>query len=94
MNNWDHALDHFEASVAAMSTAIESGDWVDVVVAPLPIDELTGPTPEQQARLRCLDEQWRHLEPLLLDALAALDEEITVLAGSRRGRTEYARYGA
>jgi hypothetical protein len=92
VNTWDDALDHFEASVAALSDALATGDWEHLTIEPLLIDEAVGPTDDQLARLRDLDAQWKVLEPLLLDALAALDAEIDSLGQSRRGRTEYARF--
>jgi hypothetical protein len=92
VNTWDDALDHFEASVAALSDALSTGDWEHIAIEPLLIDELVGPTDTQLVRLRDLDAQWKVLEPMLLDALAALDAEITSFGSSRRGRTEYARF--
>ncbi len=92
MNTWDAALDHFEASVAALSDALENGDWEHVAIAPLPIDQLTAPSDVQLARLRDLDQQWKVLEPMLLDALATLDAEIEALGSSKKARTEYARF--
>jgi hypothetical protein len=92
VNTWDDALDHFEASVAALSDALTTGDWERLTIAPLLVDEADGPTDAQLVRLRDLDAQWKVLEPLLLDALAALDAEIGALGQSRRGRAEYARF--
>jgi hypothetical protein len=92
VNSWDAALDHFEASVAALSDALESGDWEHITIAPLPIDQLVAPSDDQLARLRDLDAQWKVLEPMLLDALASLDAEINALGASKKGRTEYARF--
>ena len=94
VNAWDHALDHFEASVAALSAAMTSGEWGGVRIEPVAIDVPTVLTSGQRARLERLDGQWRQLEPMLLDALAALDDEIASLAASRRGRTEYARHSS
>jgi hypothetical protein len=92
VNTWDDALDHFEASVASLSDALANGDWETVAITPLLVDEDVPPTPGQLSRLRELDAQWKLLEPMLLDALAALDAEIDQLGKSRKGRTEYARF--
>jgi len=92
VNTWDDALDHFEASVASLSDALASGDWESISITPLLVDEDVPPSPVQLARLRDLDAQWKVLEPMLLDALAALDAEIDQLGKSRKGRTEYARF--
>jgi hypothetical protein len=92
VNTWDAALDHFEASVTALSDALASGDWEHVAINPLAVDQLTAPSDTQLARLRDLDAQWKVLEPLLLDALATLDAEIASLGSSKKARTEYARF--
>jgi hypothetical protein len=92
VHDWDHALDHFEASVRTLSAALSTGDWLDVSIQPLVLEQPGTLTLVQQARLARLETEWRQLEPLLLDALSALDDEIAALAASRRGRTEYARF--
>jgi hypothetical protein len=92
VHDWDHALDHFEASVRTLSAALSTGDWLDVSIQPLALDEPGPLTPAQQARMARLEAEWRQLEPMLLDALSSLDDEIATLAASRRGRTEYARH--
>ncbi len=97
---WDEALDAFEASLSALESALEDGDWDELVLSPLRAGELGELSPSdphdraRRARRSVLDERWRSLEPRLVQALSEVEREITQLGDTRRAVAGYASAGA